>query len=199
MKKTILITFSIIILYILGCMIIRRDIVYLADKYRVKNFDLWVTENCNTADNEHLGRYKYNYNKYGYNEISIDQIQDNLAFGIYFINSSFTDVYWMNSNECYMLNSKMVKSIFKSSNCLDYSKKHIDGFLFVVPKWVDILRLKTIFLPFLSQYTIYYWPEENYMYITQIPSEISADENIAGIHIFDVSPSLLHITQTESP
>lgn len=191
--KTLFVIFSFAIIWIVLSMFTKKGVIYLADKYKVNNFDYWII-------NEHfdsqypLDYYKNKYKRYGYKASNYAIPQGDLVFGFKFnAYDNNKKIHWMNAKECSTFERKIEDSTFKNINDLDYKKKHYSGFLYVTPKWVDNLLLRTLLFPSFTALSVDYWPEENYMYITQIPSEISADENIAGIHITNVPPWLIHL------
>ena len=115
------------------------------------------------------------------------------CFGICFYSMSKdgNSIRWLTESECKVLWQRILAGekdgIGAYIGCL-----HMYGRLYVYPRWVDSLGLKTLLIPLQPCVEIIYTPSKNYLYLSEDCSELSYD-CFEGLSVEKISPELLGV------
>ena len=114
------------------------------------------------------------------------------CFGIRFYSiSQGNSIRWLNESECKVLWQRILAGdkdgIGAYIGCL-----HMYGRLYVYPRWVDSLGLKTLLIPLQPRVEIIYTPSKNYLYLSEDCSELRY-ECFEGLSVEKISPKLLGV------
>ena len=100
-------------------------------------------------------------------------------------------IRWLNESECKVLWQRILAGdkdgIGAYIGCL-----HMYGRLYVYPRWVDSLGLKTLLIPLQPRVEIIYTPSKNYLYLSEDCSELRY-ECFEGLSVEKISPKLLEV------
>ena len=113
------------------------------------------------------------------------------CFGIRFYSmSQGNSIRWLNESECKVLWQRILAGekdgIGAYIGCL-----HMYGRLYVYPRWVDSLGLKTLLIPLQPRVEIIYTPSKSYLYLSEDCSELRY-ECFEGLSV-EISPKLLEV------
>ena len=114
------------------------------------------------------------------------------CFGIRFYSiSQGNSIRWLNESECKVLWQRILAGdkdvIGAYIGCL-----HMYGRLYVYPRWVDSLGLKTLLIPLQPRVEIIYTPSKSYLYLSEDCSELRY-ECFEGLSVEKISPKLLEV------
>ena len=114
------------------------------------------------------------------------------CFGIRFYSKSQgNSIRWLNESECKVLWQRILAGdkdgIGAYIGCL-----HMYGRLYVYPRWVDSLGLKTLLIPLQPRVEIIYTPSKSYLYLSEDCSELRY-ECFEGLSVEKISPKLLEV------
>ena len=113
------------------------------------------------------------------------------GIGIYSMPKDSNYVRWLNESECKVLWQQILSGekdgIGAYIGCL-----HMYGRLYVYPRWVDSLGLKTLLIPLQPRVEIIYTPSKNYLYLSEDCSELRY-ECFEGLSVERISPELLGV------
>jgi len=113
------------------------------------------------------------------------------GIGFYSMPKDSNYIRWLNESECKVLWQQILSGekdgIGAYIGCL-----HMYGRLYVYPRWVDSLGLKTLLIPLQPRVEIIYTPSKNYLYLSEDCSELSYD-CFEGLSVEKISPELLGV------